>query len=351
MRVVYSATHRLHDAAHEVELGVPRPIWEVPARAEQIRDALLRDGGFQLAEPTDHGLAPIEAVHDPGLIRFLATAWQDARAVSPAVELIPDTMLHPALRAGMGPGREPRGALGRLGYWTFETATPIVAGTYAAARSAVDVALSAADLLLAGEQFVYGLCRPPGHHAPRSAFGGYCYFNNAAIAADYLVGRTGEPVAVLDLDYHHGNGTQQIFYDRADVLYVSLHADPDRAYPYYTGFAEETGTGPGLGATLNLPLPVGVTDDLYQEALERALDRIAASGSGTAVVSLGFDTHREDPVGDFALTTLGYHEMGRRVAERGWRLLILQEGGYCLPVLGESARQWLRGAAGRGRVP
>ena len=154
---------------------------------------------------------------------------------------------------------EPSAPIGRLGYWCFDTGTPIVPGTYGAARSAVDVALTATDLVLGGEPAAYGLCRPPGHHAAHALYGGFCYFNNAAIAAEYAVRQTGGKVAVLDLDYHHGNGTQQIFYRRADVLYVSLHADPRRAYPYFTGHADETGAGAGLGATHNIPLPVDLT--------------------------------------------------------------------------------------------
>jgi acetoin utilization deacetylase AcuC-like enzyme len=200
------------------------------------------------------------------------------------------------------------------------------------------------DLVLGGEQSVYGLCRPPGHHAPRRAFGGYCYFNNAAIAAEYIARQTHERVCVLDVDFHHGNGTQQIFFDRADVLFVSLHGDPHRVYPYFTGFPDETGAGAGLGTTLNIALPAGVTDAQYFEALQPALDRIAEFDASIVVVSLGFDTHAADPLGDFLLTAEGYFETGRRVAQLGKRLVILQEGGYALPELGESARQWLLGA-------
>jgi acetoin utilization deacetylase AcuC-like enzyme len=211
----------------------------------------------------------------------------------------------------------------------------------------VDVALTAADMVLSGERAAYGLCRPPGHHSPRAAFGGYCFFNNAAIAAQYLVARTGEPVAVLDLDYHHGNGTQQIFYRRDDVLYVSLHGDPDRAYPYFAGFSSETGAGAGEGTNLNIPLRAGCTDEEYLAAIDRALDRLAAFGGSTLVVSLGIDTYTEDPICDLALTTPAYAEIGRRVAATDRRLVILQEGGYFVPKLGENVVTWLRGAEGR----
>ncbi len=180
-----------------------------------------------------------------------------------------------------GPGRpvrEPRAAGGRAARWALDTSTPIVPGTYLAARGAVDAALSAVDLVLDGGQTAaYGLCRPPGHHAARSMYGGYCFFNNAAIAAEAIARRTGEPVAILDLDYHHGNGTQQIFWRRGDVLYVSIHADPERQYPYFLGHADETGEGPGAGANLNLPLEAGVDDARYLAVLDRALEAIAGT--------------------------------------------------------------------------
>ena len=201
--------------------------------------------------------------------------------------------------------------------------------------------------MLGGETAAYGLCRPPGHHAARSMYGGYCYFNNAAIAAEAIARRTGEPVSILDVDYHHGNGTEQIFWRRGDVLYVSLHAHPDREYPYFLGWPDETGEGPGAGANLNLPLPAGVSDEAYLEALDRGLERIAGHPGSVLVVSLGFDTYGLDPLGDFALTTEVYHEVGRRAAALGKRLVILQEGGYYVPALGDNARAWLRGAEGR----
>ena len=178
-------------------------------------------------------------------------------------------------------------------------------------------------------------------------YGGYCFFNNAAIAAEAIVRATGERVAILDVDYHHGNGSQQIFWRRGDVRYVSIHADPERAYPYFLGRADETGEGDGAGENLNIPLPAGRDERGLPRATDRALEAIAAVPGSVVVVSLGFDTYGLDPIGDFALTTDVYHEVGRRVAALGRRLVILQEGGYHRPSLGENARAWLRGAEGR----
>jgi acetoin utilization deacetylase AcuC-like enzyme len=349
MRVVYSPLHLAHDPVSETVMGLPVPANEVAERAERIRAALEADGGFEITAPVEHGQGPIEAVHDPGLVRFLEEAWSEFRRQAiPRSSLIPETIAAASAFEGMSDAvNRPGPAIGgRAGYWALDTSTPIGPGSYAAARGAVDVALSAVDAVLDGATAAYGLCRPPGHHAARSTYGGYCFFNNAAIAAQAIVERTGEHVSILDVDFHHGNGTEQIFWRRGDVLYVSLHADPDRQYPYFLGRADETGEGPGAGANLNLPLPAGTTNERYLDALDTALERIASEPGSVIVVSLGFDTYALDPLGDFAITTEAYHEVGRRVAGLGRRLVILQEGGYHRPTLGPNARAWLRGAEG-----
>ncbi|MEZ0239705.1 MAG: histone deacetylase family protein [Chloroflexota bacterium] len=352
MKVVYTPRHRGHDVTRETYLGLPIPANEVVQRAEVIRETLAGAGGFELVEPTEHGEAPIVAVHDPGLVRFLEEAWGEVeRQAIDRDSLIPDTYPSRAMFEGLGAAalarlREPKAIGGRAGWWGLDSSNPIVAGTYDAARGAVDVALTAADLVLAGDSIAYGLSRPPGHHAARSMAAGYCFFNNAAIAAQALVEATGERVAILDLDYHHGNGTQQIFWRRGEVLYASLHADPARVYPFFLGYADEVGEGPGEGANLNLPLPAGTTDDDYLGVVDRALDAIAQTPGEIVVVSLGFDTYRDDPLGDLALTTEGYRDIGRRVGSLGRRLVVLQEGGYHLPTLGANALAWLSGAAG-----
>jgi len=344
VQVVYSPAHLAHAPTTEVELGVSMAQYELPARAEEIRRVLAAEPErFPVVEPTGHGVAPIEAVHDAGLRAFLATAWERVQAEQALAEVIPDTFIHPALREGMGPPPVPTGAAASAGYWCFETMTPLVSGTYEAARGAVDVALTAADLVLGGSRAAYGLCRPPGHHAPRAAYGGYCYFNNAAIVAHHLAAATGAKVTVLDVDYHHGNGTQQIFYERDDVQYVSLHGDPNRAYPYFAGYRGEIGAGRGRGTNLNLPLAPGTDDDAYLVALVQALEQVEAFGPATIVVSLGVDTFHLDPIADFALTTPAFARCGALVATLGRPCVVLQEGGYYLPAIGENVRNWLTG--------
>jgi acetoin utilization deacetylase AcuC-like enzyme len=354
MQVVYTPGHLAHDITVETFMGEAIPANEVAERAEIIRTTLDADGGFERREPTEHGEAPITAVHDPGLVRFLEAAWSEVRRQGlPRAFLSADTYPNRQMFQGMSDEaiarlvREPEHAAGRAGFWGLDSAAPLVAGTYGAARGAVDVALTTVDLVLGGETAAYGLCRPPGHHAARSMYGGYCFFNNAAIAAHAITVATGERVAIIDVDYHHGNGSQQIFWRRGDVRYVSIHADPERAYPYFLGRADETGEGEGAGENLNIPLRAGATDEDYLEATDRAVEAIAAVPGSVVVVSLGFDTYGLDPIGDFALTTDVYHEVGRRVASLGRRLVVLQEGGYHRPSLGENARAWLRGAEGR----
>ena len=215
-----------------------------------------------------------------------------------------------------------------------------------AARGSVDTALSATESVLDGETIAYGLCRPPGHHATSGLYGGYCFFNNAAIAAHHISSTTGSKATVLDVDYHHGNGTQEIFYARDDVQYVSLHGDPTRAYPYWTGFADETGTGRGSGTNLNVPLGTGTDDDGYLTALAPALDAIARFGPSLVVVSLGFDTFVDDPMGDLRLTIDGFGRCGAAVAELGLPVVALQEGGYDTGSLGVCAASWLEGLRG-----
>jgi acetoin utilization deacetylase AcuC-like enzyme len=346
MKVVYTLRHRSHHPQFELENGKLQPPFEHPGRAEMIRSALAADSSFEFIAPDEWGTDPIEAVHDPGLVAFLETAWHEyQQAHEYTHDVVPDIFAMPALREGMGAAREPEAISARLGWWCFETTTPIMHGTYAAARSSVDVALTAADHVINGESVAYGLCRPPGHHAARAAYGGYCFFNNAAVVAHHLAESTGSKITVLDVDYHHGNGTQQIFYDRDDVQFVSLHGDPVRAYPYLTGFRDEIGAGKGTGTTSNYPLPAHTGDDDYLSALTAACGEIAAFGAEMVVVSLGLDTYYDDPISDLALTPDGFEQSGAVVRQLGLPTVVLQEGGYATEELGENARRWLLGVS------
>jgi acetoin utilization deacetylase AcuC-like enzyme len=345
MRVVYSPAHRGHDPTSEVETGIVVTPYECPARAEAIRDALASDADFSFVEPSEHGLAPLAEVHDADYLAFLEHAWAEwAAAMSHQRQAIPDSFNNPALRGGMGPGRAPTGGVARLSYYAFDTPTVIVESTYAAARAAADVALTAADAVLDGDAVAYALCRPPGHHAPRAAFGGYCFLNNAAIAAQHAVRAGAGRVAIVDVDYHHGNGTQQIFYARGDVFYASVHADPNRAYPYFAGFPDERGTGAGAGTTLNLTLERRCDNDGFLASLADALDAVHEFDPALVVVSLGVDTFGRDPLGDLAVTADAYHPAGLAVAELDRPLVIVQEGGYDVAVMGQLVRTFLRGA-------
>jgi len=343
------------DSALEIEQYTIAQIPEdqVPARAEAIASALAADPAFAAGEVSEHGRGPGERVHEPALVRWLEGAWAESREQSPTREIFPDTVGHPGLTDGLGRalGEPVSSPLGRVGYWCFDTMTPILEGTYDAARAAVDVALSALDAVLSGDRAAYGLCRPPGHHAGRSVIGGFCFLNNAAVAAAAMLEAAQAPVAVLDLDFHHGNGTQQIFYETGEVRYVSLHADPDRAFPYFTGRAAESGRGRGAGANHNFVLAEGCGDEQYLAVLDAALDAVASGQAAGLVVSLGLDTYRLDPICDLGLTTEGYRRVGRQVERLGLPTVVVQEGGYYLPDLGINARSWLRGFLGLDAGP
>lgn len=224
-------------------------------------------------------------------------------------------------------------------YFISDTYAPITRGTYSAARSAVDVALTGSDLVLNGDGVVYVLCRPPGHHASPHSMGGYCYFNNAAIAADYLSGHG--RVAILDIDFHHGNGTQDVFYDRSDVLYVSIHANPKGSYPYVSGFTDETGRGDGSGFNLNFPIDMSTNDSQYLKTLGLALENIQSFAPDYLVVSVGFDTFVNDPIGGLKLTKNVYPKVSEMIAGLNLPTLLVQEGGYNVEHIGELATSFL----------
>ena len=348
--VIHSDAHLAHAGLIELASGVEIPCFESPERIVAIEAALEAAGGFAFEEPAAHGRKPILAVHDEAMVDVFEHAWNDAQAggANPSRPWFPDVFLVEAYGERMALGGMPAGAHHRLGAYLFDTATPIVAGTWPAALAAVDVAVTAAERVVAGAPLAYGLCRPPGHHAAHAMLGGSCYFNNAAIVAEWLRGEGGaRKVAILDIDYHHGNGTQQIFWERDDVLYLSLHADPARAYPYFSGYAAESGAGDGAGLTRNWPLAVRTGLDGYAVALAEALRMIVAfAPDAPIVISAGFDTFERDPIGDLALRTGDYLEIGHLIAGLGMPMIVLQEGGYAIDALGDNAVALLTGLRG-----
>ena len=341
MYTIYSKHHKRHDTVGVLAEGHPLDSWEVPARAEAILQAIEQAELGPVVEPVDHGLAPIAAVHDAGYLDFLQSAYDDSAAYfgegSPVFSWT---------FASRHAARKPKGFLGLKGYYCFGWGSPILAGTWEAAYWSAQCALTAADWVRAGEPVVYALCRPPGHHAAADLYGGYCYLNNAAIAARYLQGGDGR-VAVLDVDYHHGNGTQLIFYEDPAVFYASLHVDPDEDYPYYWGGAEEAGEGAGTGTNRNWPLPRGTGDVEYLQALDEALEAIGRFSADYLVVSAGLDVVEGDPEGGMAISREGLRLAGQRIGALDMPTVIVQEGGYLLNELGRNAVIFLQGACER----
>jgi len=333
MRCFWDARQLAHAPALELHNGGFVPFAEAPARAEAILAAI-----GPAEDAADHGEAPLRAVHGADYLAFLRAAHADWRAAGRDGDA--SGYAWPVVR------RRPL-ALdridARLGAYSFDASSPIAEGTWEAAYAAAQTSLSALGALLAGERAAFALCRPPGHHAGRDYLGGYCYLNNAAIAAEAAVAAGRRRIAVLDVDYHHGNGTQDIFYARGDVLFVSLHADPVLDYPFFWGHADETGEGEGEGATLNLPLPRGTDLAAYLPALDAALERIAAFAPDLLVLSYGADTFAGDPISQFRLETADYARIARRIAALGKPTLIVMEGGYAVEALGANVASFLEG--------
>jgi acetoin utilization deacetylase AcuC-like enzyme len=342
MRVIPNPRHDAHAPPGEVENGAVIPCYEGPARLAALRTALEAAGGFTFEEPPAAPEEALAAVHDPAYVVYLretAAELRRARGGSPR-ERWPTVFPY-------GPNPRARGERSLRGQYCFDTYTPILGGTFAAALGGASAALHAAELVAHGAaKHVYVLTRPPGHHAERARCGGYCYLNNAALAAERLA-RLGK-VAVLDLDVHHGNGAQHIFWDRADVLTVSVHGDPANLYPFFSGYADEVGEGAGRGFNLNLPLPPGTTAKEYRPALVAAIEAVAKFGPAFLVVAFGADTHEADPIGGFRLPTGYYREMGAAVGELNLSAVVTQEGGYSVEALGPAVVGFLAGLAGTG---
>ena len=337
MPVVAAEEDREHQPEGEVWVGVRIEGTESPRRSVVIREALA-SAGAELVEPAPHPDESVSGVHDQGLLDWMEAAhreWIEAGLDrDPGQDrVVPYIFPHPGLLDEVT-AFEPTAASARAGFWCYDTMTLIGPGTWPAARAAADVALTAADLVRNGEPGAYALCRPPGHHATREAIGGSCYLNNAAIAARHLAETS--RVGVLDIDAHHGNGTQSIFYEKSEVLTASVHVDPAQGwFPHFLGFESEQGRAAGQGSNRNRALPPGCGDDEWLEAVAEQVDWLRDVGVSNLVVALGLDAAAGDPEGPFEVTAAGFREAGRLIGRSGIPTVFIQEGGYALETLGE----------------
>lgn len=322
--------NRKHDIHHVRERGYV----ESPVRVKTILDELYKTNLFHEFPPKEQGEKILLQIHDRGYLSYLKKA---------CAAVAPGKSVYPYVFPIRNTSRPPKELEIRAGYYCIDTFTPLNANAYKAARGAVDTALTAADFILEGRKAAYALTRPPGHHAEREVFGGFCYFNSAAAAAHRFAqyGRT----AILDIDYHHGNGSQNIFYERPDVLTISIHGDPKFAYPYFSGFRDEKGEGDGKGFNVNIPLPENIDGEKYLESLTRALNTVSRFGPRYLIVCLGLDTAKGDPTGTWLLRSKDFYTNGLRIGELKIPTLVVQEGGYDNRVLGVNARHFFTGFA------
>lgn len=347
MITFFNDSHHAHAPGFEFFRGEHVPCFETPARAEYVKACLIERGHTLRSSHVDSRTV-LTRVHTSRYLAFLEHAWRDWVALEPGNEQrqpFPSVWPVRSLRSDI----EPVNFIARLGLYSMDNGSPLSAGTWLAAKAGADAAASAA-LLLAngriGERAAFCCSRPPGHHAGADFMGGYCFLNNAAVAAQALRDAGAASVAILDVDYHHGNGTQSIFYDRADVLFVSLHGDPLTEYPFYLGHADETGEGEGAGFNLNLPLPAACTADRWFDALEQACLRISRYGGDALVISLGLDTFAEDPISNFSLQAGDFSRLGERLGALGLPTVFVLEGGYAAAALGTNAVNVIEGFEG-----
>jgi acetoin utilization deacetylase AcuC-like enzyme len=336
MKTFCADEQKRHNPKGFLSSGTPRPNPEKPERIERLL-AGARAAGSSIHRPANHGLGPIAAVHTPEYLEFLQTVhgrWQLIPGASE--EVVPN--IHPINRTGSYPAS----AVGQAGYHMADTACPISAETWESACWSAWAAVEAAEVVMSGEPAAYALCRPPGHHAFADVAGGFCFINNSAVAAQRLR-KSAARVAILDVDLHHGNGTQGIFYARSDVLTVSIHADPVRFYPFFWGYADERGEGAGLGYNHNLPLVRKSGDEVLLEALAAARSRIEAFAPEALVVALGLDAFEGDPFGELSVSTPGFARIAEAIAKLRLPTVIVQEGGYLCDELGDNLTSFLNG--------
>lgn len=348
MRAFYHPDQANHAPLQYMRFGRVVPPKDLPARTEALLGALRRHG-LTPERPPEAGMDPVLAVHSAGFADFLRDAWDQWQALPDerGPEVWPATFPYWSGRPDEDsrPAPRPQGFLGQLGWYLGDMSVPLGRDSWTSILRSADTAVAGAEALIGGGRLAYALCRPSGHHARTDRASGFCYLNNAAIAAQHLRGQF-DRVAILDLDTHHGDGTQQIFYRRPDVLTVSVHADPANFYPWYTGYADERGDGPGEGFNLNLPVPHGTGLPETLAAAHAGLAAIGDFGAQALVVALGFDSHRDDPIGVLDLGAGDFGALGEAVASAGLPVLIVQEGGYAIDAIGDCLDAFLTGVRG-----
>jgi acetoin utilization deacetylase AcuC-like enzyme len=341
LKTIFSPIHAGHAPQFEFYRGERVACFESPIRAQYVLQELTARG-HEVVAPTLDSSALLSKVHTPRYLAFLESAWSQWLALDAAnssVQPFPSVWPTRTLRSDV----EPTNFIAKLGLYSMDNGTPLVEGTWAAVKASADAAATAARYVANGEAAVFCATRPPGHHAGADFMGGYCFLNNAAIAAQGLLDHGSRRVAVLDVDYHHGNGTQSIFYARSDVLFTSIHASPLTDYPFYLGHADEIGAGAGLGFNYNLPLAAGTSVQSWFSALELACQKIAQVNTDALVVSLGLDTFAGDPISKFSLTTSDYLRLGATIRALGLPCIFVLEGGYAAKELGVNAANVLEG--------
>ena len=342
MLTFYNEQHGQHRGRFEMFRGEMVPCFETPERAELVLAELARRNLGPIVTPQGVPLMSLERIHTPRYLHFLRHAWGQWLALDPANagrDAFASVWPVRSLRDDI----EPDNFCAKLGLYSMDSGTPLTAGSWIAAKTGADCAVNAAHALRLGERGTFALTRPPGHHAGADFFGGYCFLNNAALAAQHLLDDGARRVAILDIDYHHGNGTQSIFYQRSDVLFISIHADPRTEFPFYLGHADETGQGAGQGYTMNLPLAAGSSPAQWFAALETACIRLSGFTPDALVVSLGVDTYAGDPLSHFSLSSADFLRIGERIAGLGLPTAFILEGGYAVDAIGLNVVNLLEG--------
>lgn len=342
MKTVYSPRHLGHQGNVELVAGAIVPAFEMPSRAEFIHERVKSEGLGPVLAPDEHDLTTAAKVHAQNYLDFLPTIWDRWTAEGRSGTALPYTWPTRGVRQDVIPEHIDA----QLGYYSFDAGIGFVAGTWDAIKSSHDVALTAAGLVQGGERAAFALCRPPGHHAGSDFMAGYCYINNAAVAAQWFLDKGAKRVSILDVDYHHGNGTQQIFYNRSDVQVINLHGDPNQEYPYFLGFREETGAGEGQGFNINYPMRHGTEWAEWNAALEDGCKKLLDYKPDVVLVSLGVDTFEKDPISKFKLKTEHYPLIGATIAKFGLPTLFVMEGGYAVAEIAVNAVGVLQGFEG-----